>query len=446
MRSSHVLAVVAFAGLAAAIQSSNPYALGKSVVLNSVYVAEVTAAGVTNPSMKAKFDVVKKYPTFLWLDTIAMLDKLPAYLATAKSEGKMAQIVVYDLPNRDCAALASNGELLVNSDGLNRYKTEYIDKLATILNEYSTVPVVMVIEPDSLPNMVTNKEKTTSCQIVAASDPSIYHQGVAYAIKTLKASNRYMYIDAAHECWLGWDNNMAGFLTVINSVMSLAGDTTSVRGFSTNVANYQTLVNTKGCGDSNPIYGHLSYVQTLYTKFQNGVFGSDGPHFIVDTSRNGATDQRTDVGNWCNINGAGLGARPKASPNSAYSMIDAYTWIKPPGESDGTSNTSATRYDAKCNSADSMSNAPEAGTWFQTQFEMLVKNANPAVSTDSTTSSATTTVSSTTTTTTSSKTTQSSGKTTKSSSKKSTKDDSLTGTSSTMAIGAAAIAAVAGLF
>ena len=36
-------------------------------------------------------------------------------------------VVVYDLPNRDCSSEASNGELRVEEDGLNRYKTEYID-------------------------------------------------------------------------------------------------------------------------------------------------------------------------------------------------------------------------------------------------------------------------------------------------------------------------------
>eukprot|EP00727_Mastigamoeba_balamuthi_P008145 m51a1_g3951 putative glycoside hydrolase (455) ;mRNA; f:335690-337232 len=378
MRSSLIVAAVAFAGIAAAIQSQNPYELGKKVFVNPDFVTEVTAAGVVNPSMKAKFDAVKKYPTFIWLDSISMLDKLPGYMAAAKAQDALIQLVVYDLPNRDCAALASNGELLVQNDGLNKYKTLYIDRLNSILNQYPTVPVVMVIEPDSLPNMVTNKDKYDSCRIVNSIQPSAYHQGVAYAIRTLKAANRYMYIDAAHECWLGWDNNMAGFLQVINDVMNQAGDTSSVRGFSVNVANYQSMTNTIGCKDYNPVYGLLQYVQKVYEKFQWGVFGQ-GPHFIVDTSRNGVQVQRADVGNWCNIKGAGLGERPKANPNPSYTMIDAYTWIKTPGESDGTSDSSATRYDAKCSSVDSMTGAPQAGKWFQTQFEMLVNNANPAV-------------------------------------------------------------------
>jgi cellulose 1,4-beta-cellobiosidase len=39
---------------------------------------------------------------------------------------QIAALVIYDLPGRDCAAKASNGELPVGS--LSTYKTEYIDR------------------------------------------------------------------------------------------------------------------------------------------------------------------------------------------------------------------------------------------------------------------------------------------------------------------------------
>jgi cellulose 1,4-beta-cellobiosidase len=35
-------------------------------------------------------------------------------------------LVIYDLPGRDCAAKASNGELKVGE--VNKYKTQYIDR------------------------------------------------------------------------------------------------------------------------------------------------------------------------------------------------------------------------------------------------------------------------------------------------------------------------------
>src|SRR5215210_6150800 len=78
---------------------------------------------------------VANYPTFVWLDSIAAVNgtngyphSLAGHLDAALAQGANAiGIVVYDLPNRDCSALASNGELLIAQNGLNRYKAEYID-------------------------------------------------------------------------------------------------------------------------------------------------------------------------------------------------------------------------------------------------------------------------------------------------------------------------------
>lgn len=39
---------------------------------------------------------------------------------------QIAALVIYDLPGRDCAAKASNGELAVGE--INIYKTQYIDR------------------------------------------------------------------------------------------------------------------------------------------------------------------------------------------------------------------------------------------------------------------------------------------------------------------------------
>jgi cellulose 1,4-beta-cellobiosidase len=54
------------------------------------------------------------------------------------------QFVVYDLPDRDCAALASNGEYSIADDGVTKYKA-YIDSIHDVLVTYSTVPVILVI-------------------------------------------------------------------------------------------------------------------------------------------------------------------------------------------------------------------------------------------------------------------------------------------------------------
>jgi cellulose 1,4-beta-cellobiosidase len=69
-------------------------------------------------------------------------------------------------------------------------------------------------------------------------------------------------------------------------------------------------------------------------------------HAIVDTGRNAVQGLRLEWGDWCNVNGAGFGVRPTSSTGD--SLTDAFVWGKPGGESDGTSDTSAVRYDSFC--------------------------------------------------------------------------------------------------
>jgi len=55
--------------------------------------------------------------------------------------------VVYDLPDRDCAALASNGEYSIADGGVVKYKA-YIDSIKALLVTYSDVKVILVIGMD----------------------------------------------------------------------------------------------------------------------------------------------------------------------------------------------------------------------------------------------------------------------------------------------------------
>lgn len=52
--------------------------------------------------------------------------------------------VVYDLPDRDCAALASNGELSIDDGGVEKYKA-YIDSIREQLSKYSDVHTILVV-------------------------------------------------------------------------------------------------------------------------------------------------------------------------------------------------------------------------------------------------------------------------------------------------------------
>ncbi len=90
-------------------------------------------------------------------------------------------------------------------------------------------------------------------------------------------------------------------------------------------------------------------------------FGTDvsnrlnGAHFVIDTSRNGQGPKGT---RWCNPPGRGLGAPPTTETGNP--LIDAFLWIKTPGESDG-----------ECR------HAPTAGAWWPRYALGLAKRANP---------------------------------------------------------------------
>jgi cellulase/cellobiase CelA1 len=101
------------------------------------------------------------------------LGNIKALNAAGASPPVAGTFVVYDLPDRDCAALASNGEYTIANNGVANYKA-YIDAIKALLVTYSDVKVILVIgktstlyptlgtlfdrqaEPDSLANLVTN--------------------------------------------------------------------------------------------------------------------------------------------------------------------------------------------------------------------------------------------------------------------------------------------------
>lgn len=72
------------------------------------------------------------------------LTNIEALNAAGASPPVIGTFVVYDLPDRDCAALASNGEYSIANGGEAKYKA-YIDSIKTILVKHSRTKVVLVI-------------------------------------------------------------------------------------------------------------------------------------------------------------------------------------------------------------------------------------------------------------------------------------------------------------
>src|SRR5690606_24283744 len=126
------------------------------------YATKVDSSLALAPELAAEFEQVKNQPTALWLDRIEAVAQVPVWLkdaqaqAAARGEQTLPVFVVYNLPNRDCAAKASNGELRVDEDGEARYRSEYIDVIAAHLAATPEQPVAIVLEPDSLPNLISN--------------------------------------------------------------------------------------------------------------------------------------------------------------------------------------------------------------------------------------------------------------------------------------------------
>lgn len=412
----------------------NPYA-GAKVYVNPEWSARAAA----EPGGSR----VSNQPTGVWLDRIAAINGanggmgLRAHLDEAlkqKGSGELVvQFVVYDLPGRDCAALASNGEL--GPTEIDRYKKEFIDPIAAIMadSKYAGLRIVNTIEVDSLPNLVTNAggTNTSTPQCETMKQNGNYVKGVGYALNKLGAiPNVYNYIDAAHHGWIGWDSNFTPTAKIIHEAATAEGATVDdVAGVILNTANYSALKeNNFSVGDTvngqpvrqskwvdwNQYVDELSFAQGFRQELVKAGFRSD-IGALIDTSRNGwggsarpagpgpktsvddyvnggRYDRRIHPGNWCNQSGAGLGERPQASPASG---IDAYVWMKPPGESDGASqqipNDEGKGFDRMCdptytgnalngnNMSGALPNAPLSGKWFSAQFQELMRNAYPAL-------------------------------------------------------------------
>ncbi|MGW6208480.1 glycoside hydrolase family 6 protein [Streptomyces sp. NPDC055089] len=415
----------------AAARVDNPY-VGATAYVNPDWSAKASA----EPGGAAIADT----PAFVWMDRIAAIEgsasamSLREHLDTALDQGAdLFQVVIYDLPGRDCAALASNGEL--GPTELDRYKNEYINPISEILADpaYASLRIVTIIEPDSLPNIVTNAGgtagSTDACATMKANGN--YEKGVGYALHTLGAiPNVYNYIDAAHHGWLGWDSNMGPAATEFKKAATSEGATVNdVAGFIVNTANYSALkepnfkitdsvngttVRQSKWVDWNYYTDELTFAQALRTLLVSQGFNSN-IGMLIDTARNGwggsarptsagpltsvdayvnggRVDRRIHAGNWCNQSGAGIGERPTAAPEAG---IDAYVWAKPPGESDGNSapveNDEGKGFDRMCDPTyegngrngnsmtGALANSPLAGHWFSAQFQELVKNAYPPI-------------------------------------------------------------------
>eukprot|EP00833_Pecoramyces_ruminatium_P005544 jgi/Orpsp1_1/1179576/evm.model.c7180000069936.1 len=151
--------------------SGNPFE-NHQFFINPFYTSKIDEAitSMTDSLLITKAEKMKEYSNAVWLDSMESsknyLERILDYEIYNQIDYNikiLTVFVIYDLPGRDCHALASNGEFKANDHDYEIYKTEYIDYIADKLSTYKSQPVVLIIEPNSIASLVTNLESTPAC-------------------------------------------------------------------------------------------------------------------------------------------------------------------------------------------------------------------------------------------------------------------------------------------
>jgi len=238
--------------------------------------------------------------------------EVDSYVSAAASAGALPVLVPYHLPNRDCGLYSAGGA---------QDPQEYREWVAAFVDAIGERPAVVVIEPDSLPQLDTCLSEPDQAQRLELI------RSFAEALSALPST--VVYLDAGHSSWVPAD---------IMAERLLEAGIAEVRGFSLNVSNYQ-------------------YDEGLL-RFGRDVIARLGleTHFIIDSSRNG-NGPAAGPESWCNPAGRALGRAPTADTDDP--ALDAYLWVKRPGESDG-----------EC------LGGPAPGLWFPERAFELARNSS----------------------------------------------------------------------
>jgi len=339
-------------------------------------------------------------------------------MAEAAVERAVPVLVAYDVPGRDCAQYSAGGALS---------QADYQAWISGFAEGIGNARAAVILEPDALGNLPSN------CGLPASSYPFTDAERIAelqYAVGALERdAGVSVYLDGTHSAWQSV-GTMAQRL--------LDAHVRQAQGFFVNVSNYQPTAELLDYGtwisdciamvtdSSNAYYNNPAGCASQYYPATQSDFSTWGlttqwyaqnmgdavasTRFVVDTSRNGRGpndmqkyasapyDQPASVisalagGNWCNPPGSGLGLRPTAS--TGVPLLDAYLWVKTPGQSDGQCDSAggARAWDytdytqpgwPATTSAQSLFDPlwgiddPAAGDWFGQQALQLVQLASP---------------------------------------------------------------------
>ena len=256
--------------------------------------AAAQVAAFEKSGKKADAEQIRKIaeqPTGEWVGVESPEQEARGFTEAAEKADRTALLVLYNIPHRDCGQYSQGGA----ADG-DAYRT-WIDGVAKGIGDRSAT---VILEPDAVLHLVDG-----------CTGDEFHEERYALlneAVGKLKAlKNTKVYLDAGNA---GWGNPEEIFEPLQRAGVGQAD------GFSVNVSNFYSTEDS------------VAYGKDLSSKV------GDKP-FVIDTSRNGNgpyeggdADER-----WCNPPGRALGETP--TTETADPLVDAYVWVKRPGESDG---------------------------------------------------------------------------------------------------------------
>jgi endoglucanase len=292
-------------------------------------------------------------------------DQVRDTMEAAKDQRAVPVLVAYDIPGRDCAQFSAGGAL---------DRASYLAWIDGFASGIGHGTAVVILEPDSLGLL------PSSCGGPKPGYPFTDVDRLAElngAVSRLEMQpNVSVYLDGTHSAWLAVGD--AASRLVQGGVQQAQGFYVNVSNYqlTPNLAQYATWVSDCIAFANDPEQGgwrlgHYSFCSSQYFPVVLSPFSPWGStaaaanawyaanmgtavattHFVIDTSRNGqgpnsmstfanppfnqpaAVVSTLQSGNWCNPPGSGVGLRPAAKTGTP--LLDAYVWVKIPGESDG---------------------------------------------------------------------------------------------------------------
>ncbi|MFC8299120.1 glycoside hydrolase family 6 protein [Micromonospora orduensis] len=238
-------------------------------------------------------DKIASQPQARWFANFnpsTVQSEVSGFVGAANAAQQIPVLAVYEITNRDCGGASAGG-----APDLNQYQT-WVSNFARGLGNQT---VLIILETDSL--------ALQTC--LSGAELNARNQAISTATQTIKSANpnAKVYLDGGHSTW----NSASETANRLRAAGVQYAD-----GFFTNVSNYNSTSSEANFG--------RSVISAL-----NGM-GISGKRQVIDTSRNGGAS-----GDWCGDDNTDRRIGQYPTTNTGDSNIDAYLWVKPPGEADG---------------------------------------------------------------------------------------------------------------